>query len=283
MNKNIDDNFIENGLVVVKNAVAHDVIDSALEEVERFKSLNLELLITEDLLVNGLLFRVVNLHSKLSSLRKIFSCVNPDALNLVNDSLKSKGCVYTSLYFEKGSEQSLHRDTPYFWTNPPYAYLGFWVALEDADEFNGTLYAVPKSHVVGEPDIVQLRKARFGNEECPPSDTLLFDSYNTKVEQMCFEKGLSHQLLRLKKGDCVIWNASTLHGGIKHLDKSRTRKSFVMHLIPKNVPVAHMQYFFHPEKKLPEKANWQYIEEDGCEFILHDAVSFMHKMTVTIL
>ena len=42
-----------------------------------------------------------------------------------------------------------------------------------------------------------------------------------------------------------------------------------------------MKYFFHPEKKLPEKANWQYIEEDGCEFILHDAVSFMHKMTVS--
>lgn len=277
---NLHKMFIEDGIVVLKEGVSPTLIDLALSEIENFKSSNSELLINENLLMEGLLFRVINLHSKLPALRQLFSAANFDALNLVDEIFKSQACVYTSLYFEKGSEQSLHRDTPYFWTNPPYAYLGFWVALEDADELNGTLCAIPKSHTVGEPDIVALRKARFGDDECPSSDTELFNAYNTTVEKMALDKGLTSQILTLKKGDCVIWDASTLHGGIPHIDKSRTRKSFVMHLTPKNVPVAHMHYFFHPEKLLPEKAQWQYMEENGREFVAHNSVSFMHKMTV---
>ena len=42
-----------------------------------------------------------------------------------------------------------------------------------------------------------------------------------------------------------------------------------------------MQYFFHPERPMPERAPWDYFEERGRAFAAHNHVGFMHKLDLT--
>jgi len=269
----------QHGVVVIENAVDAANIDRAIAQIDDFRNTNLDWLGTNGLLVNQRLFRVVDLHLLLPELRTMLTAASPQAL-AVADQI-GKASLYTSLYFESGSEQAFHRDTPYFWTAPPYAYAGIWIALEDVDESNGALTAIPGSHLLGEPDLLALRRSFFGAGECPSSHTPLFDAYNSAVRDMALAAGLQPAVFPVRKGDAIIWNASTLHGGIAHVDKKRSRKSFVMHVTPRGVPVVHMQYFFHPERPMPERAPWGYFEERGRAFAAHNHVGFMHKLDLT--
>ena len=275
------DSFRRDGVVVVSKALGDNVVDAALEQIESFREANRAWLAKRELLLGGHLFRVIDLHLLLPSLRAMLYRASPEAL-AVADSIAGKAALYTSLYFELGSEQPHHRDTPYFWTSPPYAYGGMWVALEDADAGNGALSAIPGSHLLGEPDLLALRRKFCGEGECPPSHTPLFDAYNAAVLDMALAKGLQARTYEIGKGDVILWNASTLHGGGAHHDKTRTRKSFVMHITPRGVPVNHMNYFFHPERKQPASAPWGYFTEQDREFANHNHVGFMHKADFTV-
>lgn len=165
----------ELGFVVLRNAVPNKYIDDALDEVDTFKKVNFDWLRKKNVLHNDRLFRVINLHLILPALRNLFSFSSKIALDLTDCHFKEKSTVYTSLYFETGSQQPLHRDTPYFHTTPPYRYMGFWIALEDTDLNNGCLNVVPRSHKIPEVDLVRLRHDILGNNECPSSDTELFN------------------------------------------------------------------------------------------------------------
>ena len=44
---------------------------------------------------------------------------------------------------------------------------------------------------------------------------------------------------QIKKGDVLIWHANLMHGGNKHVDKSKTRKSMVFHYFSENVVSYH--------------------------------------------
>lgn len=273
--------FRDYGYAVIKSGVSQELITNCLTDSEALLERNKLELLQRGLLVNDRLFRVVNFHQISQAARFLFSKSSSVALNLVDEVL-GKGCVYTSLYFESGSEQPLHRDTPYFWTNPPYSYLGFWIALEDVGEENGMLTLVEKSHLVGEPDIVGMRQERFSNAPCPVSDDKLFYDYNASVKKMSDLAGLKQVSLPMKKGDILIWNASTMHGGTPHINKNISRKSMVFHLTPENVPVKYMDYFFHPEKNMPQKSDWSFYSENAREFAQHNTISFMHKIDVPI-
>ena len=273
--------FKELGYAVIKGGVSHELISDCLADSSRLLEKNKSELLRRGLLVNDRLFRVVNFHLISRAARSLFSKSSHEALNLV-DHVLGKGCVYTSLYFESGSEQPLHRDTPYFWTNPPYSYLGFWIALENVGEENGMLTLIEKSHSAGEPDIVNMRRERFLDKACPMSDDKLFYEYNSAVLRMCDAAGLKQINLPMEKGDILIWDASTLHGGTPHINKNMSRKSIVFHLTPVNVPVKYMDYFFHPERVMPRRSDWNFYSDGGREYAQHKAFSFMHKIDLPI-
>jgi phytanoyl-CoA hydroxylase len=65
--------------------------------------------------------RIINLHTAYKPLFELFRH-NVAAL-AVQDYLFGDGTVlYTSLFYERGSSQAIHRDTPYFATRPEYRY-----------------------------------------------------------------------------------------------------------------------------------------------------------------
>lgn len=274
--------FNLSGLIVVKQAVDGEVIDQALNRVEIFKEKNIELFRKNNCLLNDNLQRVVNLHLVIGELRALLASTSSQAKEIIADYL-GDWAAYTSLYFERGTEQPLHRDTPYFWTTPPYKFLGFWMALEDIHELNGPLTAIEGSHKITELDLVKLRIEVLGRASCPPSHDELFNAYNKRIEEASFAQGLREYQYKIKKGDVIIWHPQTIHGGSKHLNIDKSRKSLVFHLKTKDVPVKHMDYFFHQsDRGMPEKGEWKYFRQNGIEYVQHESISMMHKYDVAI-
>lgn len=65
--------------------------------------------------------------------------------------LADPGLAQSMVIFKQpfiGGEVNLHQDATFLHTEP-VSVLGFWFALEDADETNGCLYAIPGGHRAG--------------------------------------------------------------------------------------------------------------------------------------
>ena len=224
--KNYADQFAIDGYCIIPNAIDHDLVSRVNRDIDIFLKSNMDRLISNNLLVHGMLQRVVNLHYSINSLKDVFI----EAMNNGNEIVDKYGdaTLYTSLFFELGSEQPLHRDTPYFFSGGVGGYLGAWVALDNVDENNGALIAVKGSHNLPEPDLLKLKEAHFPDAKVPPSSTPLFNAYNEELVALSEQQNMQLITLKVNKGDMVIWNPSTLHGGMAHLDKTRSRRSFVM-------------------------------------------------------
>jgi phytanoyl-CoA hydroxylase len=51
--------------------------------------------------------------------------------------------------------------------------------------------------------------------------------------------GLKKEIWRPKKGDLMIWHANLFHGGEPQANKTKTRKSMVLHYFKKGVICYH--------------------------------------------
>ncbi len=267
------ESFKNDGFCVYRQAISKKLIDEANDQVSAFRRRNDRLLSANDLLVDGMLQRVVNLHFSVTALQNIFLSAMEAGQEVVD--CYGKATLYTSLFFELGSQQSLHRDTPYFYSGGDGGYMGVWVALDDVDENNGALLVVRGSHKLPEPDLEGLRQRFHPSGEVPPSSTPLFNAYNEELVSASSRIGLSPMVCTVKKGDMIIWNPATLHGGLPHRDKTRSRRSFVMHITPQDMPMKHMDYFFHRDKEI-EKVKKQYSSVGDRLISAGDLVDFRH-------
>jgi len=221
--------------------------------------------------------RIVNLHAVLPELFELFShnMVAYDVQAALFDATPS---LYTSLFYERGSAQPIHRDSPQFTTRPEYFFFGVWIALEDANEENGALDVIPGGHAIDEPDREAIALRHFPTlNDVPGSSNELWDSYQEEVTRRCRDLGLGKKTLCVESGDTVIWHPQLPHGGspIKNIAKSRF--SFVMHTTPVGVPVYHMDKFFNPTGYAPVNQSWDYTRADGCFYVAQDSVDFNHQ------
>ena len=221
--------------------------------------------------------RLVNLHLAYKPLLKLFT-ENPLALAVQDAFFNAPTALYTSLYYERGSAQSIHRDTPYFTTRPEYRYLGVWVALEDADESNVCLEVVRKGHLVPEFNREKIALEHFASlDQVPPASDVLWESYQSRLMEACLERGLSVEPIHVQKGDVVIWHPQLPHGGGQIKDLSKTRHSLVMHVTPKGTPVYHQDVFFNPGKRVPDRASWSYGKFGGRRYVAGTNIDIGHK------
>jgi len=187
--------------------------------------------------------------------------------------------LYTSLFYERGSAQDVHRDTPYFTTRPEYRYFGVWVALEDADAGNGPLIVVPGGHLLPEVPRAQIAREMWPSPEDTPDESLeLWGKYQARVHDQMKRLGLTVREVHVKKGDTIIWHPHLPHGGGAINDLSRTRFSLVMHVTPFGTPVYHQKAFFNPSMPLPETAPWSYKSDGGRRYAAHASVSIAHQV-----
>jgi ectoine hydroxylase-related dioxygenase (phytanoyl-CoA dioxygenase family) len=230
----------------------------------------------------GHLQRVVNLHLAIKELADLFA-TNAPALAICDDFLGAETALYTSLYFERGSEQTLHRDTPYFCTKPRGKYLGLWLALDDVDEDNGPLRLVPKSHLLPPLDLNAMRIEVFGGGPIPPISQEGWNRYQSEVQHQCDERGMKPIDVHVSRGDAIIWHPETFHGGAPHNVKRRSRRSLVAHVTPIGVPVYHMDVFFDSERRVSDHASWSYLSHgNGRKIAEFDRIDFGHEYTIEL-
>lgn len=269
------------GVTRIRGGFAPGVIDEVLASVKRTLERNQPIFgAHKD--EQGHYPRIINLHLLESALLRLFA-QNPLALAVQDAFFQAPSALYTSLYYERGSAQSLHRDTPYFSTRPDYRYLGVWVALEDADAQNGCLEVIRGGHLVPELDrpAIALRHYRSLDDVpagSPAGADVLWDEYQAEVISGCLARGLKPELVEARAGDVIIWHPQLPHGGSQIRDFSRTRHSFVMHVTPHLTRVYQQDVFFNPGKQVPEQLPASaYRKFDGRFYMHYDDIDIGHR------
>ena len=118
--------------------------------------------------------------------------------------------------------QDLHQDNFYLRVSPGTCYAA-WVAIDDADEENGTMMVVPGTHKV---DIA-----------CPEKSDPKISFTDAYVAP---PPGHQPELLPLKAGDVLFFNGSVIHGSYPNRSKDRFRRAFICHYLPaSSVELSH--------------------------------------------
>ena len=269
------DNLLRDGFTVVKGSIPKDKCLSTIENFKQFASLNPDKF-SKFLDRDGHYPRIANLHAAFPELIDLFD-QNKTALDIQEAWFGAPPSLYTSLFYERGSAQDIHRDTPYFTTKPEMYYLGVWVALEDANEQNGALNIMRGGHKIPEPDRAAIALAHFNTlDDVPSSSAVLWEDFQGEVQRLCAVSGIQKEQLSVEAGDTVIWHPQLPHGGGKIEDLTKSRFSFVMHTTPAGVPVYHQNVFFNPSLPVEMNSGRKYGVHGNSYFVKHDKVDFAH-------
>src|SRR5262249_24824204 len=105
----------------------------------------------------------------------------------------------------------------HFYSVPAGFMCGVWIALEDVDEGNGALEYYPGSHRLPFLDYVAL-----GIRASEQKAYEHYGAYEQLVQTTIAELSLERRVLRLRKGQALVWAANLLHGGSPIQDKARS-------------------------------------------------------------
>lgn len=150
---------------------------------------------------------------------------NEKLLELLSILINRKAVLFQSINFLTGSEQKTHSDSIHMTTFPVGGLVAVWIALEDITEENGPLHYYPGSHKL---------PYYFNSDYDNAGTTWLigdkpYTEYEKAIQRELQSKEFEKKVFLAKKGDVFIWHANLFHGGEPHLDKSKTRKSMVLH------------------------------------------------------
>jgi phytanoyl-CoA hydroxylase len=247
------------GVTIIRRSLPTTLCDELREGFTNFQYINSEIFVpNQDEF--GHYGRIINLHVAYTPLIQLFQ-QNQLALAVQDYLFDAEAVLYTSLFYKRGSAQSIHRDTPYFTTIPEYRYFGVWVALEDTDPDNGPLAVVRGGHLIPELDREAIARRYYDDlDHIDPASVQLWQAYQEELTRECERRGLTAETLCVNKGDTIIWHPQTPHGGAPISDLHRTRFSLVMHTTPVGVPVYQQNVFFHPSKPVSDVASWNYLK-----------------------
>ncbi len=265
----------ENGFVVIDSHLG-DLCDEAVQEFREIEARHPEILKRE---ADGRYPRLINFHLASPKMLKLFT-QNLLALAVQDAFFGQPSSLYTTLFYEKGSTQDLHRDTPYFTTRPEHQYLGVWTPLEDVDAENGPLMVMQYGHKLPEENREEIAHKLFGDGPIPHTSDELWIAYQDTVSRRGENEGLFKQYVPIKKGQTIIWHPQLPHGGSPIIDSGRTRLSLVQHVTPANYQVYGLEAFFKPSMELPTQGAWKLETTDGRQHIDHDVVGVGHHVQV---
>jgi len=109
--------------------------------------------------------------------------------------------------------QAWHQDERYIPTRDR-SLIGVWVALDDADETNGCLRVLPRSHRTGE--LFPLRDHGQPDEFDPGEEAYGFDPEGEVA-------------VELNAGDVLFFNGYLLHRSLRNRSEDRNRRALVNH------------------------------------------------------
>lgn len=142
---------------------------------------------------------------------------------------------FQTINFITESQQRAHSDSIHITTCPLRYLVAVWIALEDIDSENGSLFYHKGSH-----KLPYLLNGGF-NEGA--TALLLgkkdYKDYEDVLEEMIVKNNFKKQEFYAKKGDVFIWHANLVHGGSPILKNNSTRKSMVIHYSAEDVIKHH--------------------------------------------
>lgn len=138
--------------------------------------------------------RIHDCHSHSAPARDLY--LDPRLHRFAGLILGKRAVAISSILFEYGSGQAIHRDPTYVQIPVPGQLTACWIALENIDRASGPLVYVPGSH-------------RFTSE--------------AELE------GVEPVVFTPEKGEVLFWHAGLFHGGAPLANRALTRKSFVVH------------------------------------------------------
>lgn len=252
--------FIENGFLIIPNAVPHAVIDQLNADLDKsWNEMDPRYLVQTahgsyvplpEVERTRVLAKVLDVyvHSD-AAVKASFSQPIVDFLKIV---FEGEVQGFQNLTFEVGSTQAVHKDGSYVVVNKPMHFAASWVAREDIKEGSGELVYYPGSHRF--PDYVFAEKYMHWNPERDGVD--VHKRQLQWLHEQAKERGIELQTFRPKKGDALIWHAGLAHGGGPITDTNLTRKSYVTHYCPHGVRPNYYAY-------LPDKAKSRPVG-NGC-------------------
>lgn len=168
-------------------------------------------------------YRLHDIHSHSAAARTLY--LHPQLCSLVETMLGEAAVAIQSLFFEFGSQQTLHRDPVVVPVGAPGHLIAAWIALEDIHPDCGPLVYIPGSHRLPyyelAPDEYQYDGSRMGPEVVEAGLAWEAEQYR--------RHGLEPQTFTPRKGEVLLWHASLTHGGSEVRDERLTRRSFVVH------------------------------------------------------
>jgi phytanoyl-CoA hydroxylase len=141
--------------------------------------------------------------------------LHPGAWECLRAFFAEEPTAVQSMYYYKppGSRgQAFHQDNIYLMVSPGTC-VAAWTAIDDADQENGGMYIVPKTHTM---DVV-----------CPEKSADPQVSFTKDFVPV--PKGHKAVLHPLKAGDTLFFNGSLIHGSGPNRSKTRFRRSFICH------------------------------------------------------
>ena len=131
---------------------------------------------------------------------------------------------FSTINFIKGSNQPLHSDIIHFHTVPSLWMVGVWIAFEDVDETNGSLKIVPGSHKWNTYEYHNLKLPH--PDDIPNGEAVNYEKYENFIIDLVEAKKANPYIVKLKKGQALIWASNMLHGGcnipgVTDLNKTR--------------------------------------------------------------
>jgi phytanoyl-CoA hydroxylase len=198
-------------------------------------------------------YRLMDFHNLSEAGRSI--ALHPTIIKYVRLILDDDPVCMQSLFFEYGSEQGMHQDFPWVCPDILSHLIGCFVACEDSKEENGGLMYYPGSHLV--------RKFDFGNGSIKYTggNEEKVKSFEEHLFKECKRMGLQEEILRVHKGDVLLWHAALVHGGSLVVDKNATRKSFVLHYSSKTA---------YPRDRRSPASIQRSIAQNGGQFYVWD-------------
>jgi phytanoyl-CoA hydroxylase len=157
---------------------------------------------------------------------------HPEMARLASLILDCRAIPQGSINFEYGSRQDAHQDTAVFHVFPANYIVGAWIACEDISVDCGPLMFYTGSH--REPLFSEFDNYPQTNLRTANAQVAL--AYHEHVDELT--RKYERRLFLGKKGDVFFWHGMMLHGGSEINDPSLTRRSFVIHYMPKGATVA---------------------------------------------
>ncbi len=269
----IGTSMINDGFVLLPGVISGEECDAVVRDYGRFiDDLGDEVDRHKD--ASGRLLRVVNFHLTSGAAAKVGSA--PQLMRVLDFLFGEDASIYSSLYFEYGSQQPIHRDSPFFETFPRNLFFGVWIALEDISADAGPLMYVPGGHRFDcDPHAIYDKVAARLPDALP--DQLINESleqYYGDVIRAASDFEMPTRAV-LKKGDVAIWHPQLPHGGSPAVDPGMTRRSMVFHCSPSSRQVYQQDVFFSHRGSAPAP-RYGFTEINGRLVALSGDTTFQH-------